>query len=271
MHKLFIELYERLSRQIDNNRNNTHNIKDEGSKYDWTKKDCKIEIAKVLNSNPEKLEPLFSRLAKCAAIETMQYDAHVFDETTDKNFTSIWEYLNGPVENGFSGLSFLVEFNDGCEPLDESVYIRITEDGAYYIFDFKPRAIVDYSKNNSNVKDTSKYGKFKAEHPDLAEYVEKWKMSSKNLEEELSKWADMLWLGRSLAHSDNYEEPTRTAAKKAEIEVINKWKDDKDFKKYMYDDGREPDDEWGDNHWKEISCNVGALRYLLYGEWDLSS
>ena len=125
MHKLFIKLYEDLCRQIDDNRNNTHNLK-EKDEWNWTKEECKIEIAKILNSDPDKLEPLFSRLAKCEAIETFHYDAHVFDETTDKIFTDVWEFLNGACESGFSGLSFLVQFEDGDESLNESVYIRVS-------------------------------------------------------------------------------------------------------------------------------------------------
>ena len=270
MHKLFIKLYEDLCRQIDDNRNNTHNLK-EKDEWNWTKEECKIEIAKILNSDPDKLEPLFSRLAKCEAIETFHYDAHVFDETTDKIFTDVWEFLNGACESGFSGLSFLVQFEDGDESLNESVYIRVSQCGEYYIYDFKPYIIADYSKNDNKIKDTSKYGIFKDTHPGWAEYIEKWKKSEKNLSEELSKWEDMLWLGRSLALSDNYEEPQRTEVKKIENNVITKLKDDPDFRKYMFDNDCGLDERWGDTNWKEISCNVGALRYLLYGEWDLSS
>lgn len=270
MHKLFIDLYENLCRQIDDNRNNTHNIK-EKDEWGWSKEDCKIEIAKVLNSEPEKLEPLFSRLAKCEAIETMHYDAHVFDETTDKIFTDIWEYHNGACESGFSGLSFLVQFENGNTTLNESVYVRISDCGEYYLYDFKPCSIIDYKENNDDIIDTSEYGIFKRVHPNWAEYIEKWKKSNKNLSEELSKWEKMLWLGRSLAYSDDYEEPLRTRVKEIEKDVLIKYKDDPDFKRYMFDDDSEPDEEWGDTNWKEISCNVGALRYLLYGEWDLSS
>ena len=270
MHKLFIKLYEDLCRQIDSNINNTHNLKEE-NKWEWTKDDCKTEIAKILNSDPDMLEPLFSRLAKCEAIETMHYEAHVFDETTDKIFTDIWEFLNGAQANGFSGLSFLVEFEDGTESLDESVYVRVSDGGIYYMYDFKPCITADYAKNSDKVKDTSKYGKFKNAHPDLAKYIEKWKKSNKNLSEELSKWENMLWLGRSLAISDNLEETKRTEVKEIEKNVITKLKDDPDFQKYMLNNDAKSDEELGYNRWEEIRCNVGALRYLLWGEWNLDS
>ena len=49
MHKLFIKLYEDLCRQIDDNRNNTHNLK-EKDEWNWTKEECKIEIiAEIIN------------------------------------------------------------------------------------------------------------------------------------------------------------------------------------------------------------------------------
>ena len=36
-------------------------------------------------------------------------------------------------------------------------------------------------------------------------YIEKWKNSNKDLNEELKKWADMLWLGRSLSLIEHYD------------------------------------------------------------------
>lgn len=121
-----------MCRQIDDNRNNTHNLK-EKDEWNWTKEDCKIGIAKILNSDPDKLEPLFSRLAKCEAIETMHYDVHVFDETTDDIFPNICEFHNGTGDSEFSWLSFLVEFYDGDEILNESVYVRVSENYEYII------------------------------------------------------------------------------------------------------------------------------------------
>ena len=103
-------------------------------------------------------------------------------------------------------------------------------------------------------------------------YIEKWKDSNKDLNEELKKWADMLWLGRSLSLIEYYDKETRDGVIKAQNQVINKWNDDSDFNKYMYSGNDiHLDEEYGDSHWAEISCNVGALRYLLNGEWNTDS
>ena len=103
-------------------------------------------------------------------------------------------------------------------------------------------------------------------------YIEKWKDSNKDLNEELKKWADMLWLGRSLSLIEHSDKRTRNKVIKIQKQVVNKWKNDPDFNKYMYSDNDiQPDKEYGDSYWAEISCNVGALRYLLNGEWNTDS
>lgn len=276
MHTLFVELYETLATQIDDNRNNTHSLKDtKDYKWEWNKEDVKHELAKILNSEPSELEPLFSRLAKCAAIPGMYYSAYVFDVTKDRNFTDIYEFLNGS-EGFFTGISFLVEFYYGDSILEESVYVRLSDFGEYYIYDMKPYNKKVYKNNSSKIEDTSKYGIFKKEHPEEAAYIEKWRKSDKDLGLELEKWGDMLWLGRHLhlklkGDISKIDPDVWKKALESEETVIDKWKDDEDFRKYMLYNSPLPDEKYGDTNWKEISCNVGALTYLLEGEWDLSS
>lgn len=103
-------------------------------------------------------------------------------------------------------------------------------------------------------------------------YIEKWENSDKDLKKELTKWEDMLWLGRSLALSDYYDKKTLKQVAKICDNIISKYKKDPDFQKYMYSgDDMKEDDQYGDSYWAEISCNVGALRYLLNGEWNTDS
>lgn len=104
------------------------------------------------------------------------------------------------------------------------------------------------------------------------EYIEKWKNSDKDLKKELTKWGDMLWLGRSLSLVKYYDKETQKRVIKEHNEIIEKYMKDPDFKKYMFDgDDIKEDKQYGDSHWAEISCNVGALRYLLSGEWNTDS
>lgn len=275
MDTLFIELYECLANQIDSNRNDTHRIPEEKEWDDeLNKDDCKYHIRQILNSDPEYLEPLYSRMAKCKAIKSRKFDAHVFDGDRDYLATSVWECLNGPCEAGYLGLAFLITFEEDGHDLDESVYIRATENGTFKVYDLKPYREEEYEENSDTTDDTSSWGEFKKENPRAASYIEKWEKSDKDLGKELTKWEKMLWLGRSLAMHDSYPEPTKAEVIKLEQKVIEEYKDDPDFQKYMYINGRgitEYDEEYGDKSWAEINCNVGALRYLLWGEWDLDS
>lgn len=116
---------------------------------------------------------------------------------------------------------------------------------------------------------------------DQKQYVKKWKhLSKKELDREETKWSDFLWLGRHLylkfqttTFEDDFKSGDQTridiakGAMECEEKVIAKYKDDPDFIRYMVDTKSEN----GDEEWKEITNNVGALRYLLWGEWDLSS
>lgn len=272
MDTLFIDFYNNAADQIDSNLNHTHDFTDESDVWVMSKDDCKREIVKMLNSDPEDLEPLYSRLAKCKASIPRHYMVHVFDGEHDENHFNIGEYLNGKEENGFSGLSILVEFEEGDQELNESVYIRFTDYGEFCIYDLKPCHRVSYEKNSDKIEDTSSWGEFKKNNPREAEYVIKWQNSNKDLDYELEKWSDMLWLGRSLAFHDSYPEEQRKGVLEIERKVIEKYKDDPDFQKYMYDtESGTPDEEYGDSKWTEINLNTGALRYLCYGEFDLDS
>ena len=98
-------------------------------------------------------------------------------------------------------------------------------------------------------------------------YVTKWKYSGKDLKKEEKKWGDFLWLGRSLAIHQMIDPGILDEVIKIEQEMIEKYADDPEFLKYMVADS----DEYVAGGWREINNNVGALRYILFGDWNLDS
>ena len=121
---------------------------------------------------------------------------------------------------------------------------------------------------------------------DRLDYVSKWineadKYKSKQrqnfLAQECERWSDWLWLGRHYHNkktgvfNDTNIDIAKQAYEEAE-KLENKYKDDPDFIEYMCErKTAKPDEEFGDTCWREISMNVGALRWLLTGEWFLDS
>lgn len=99
------------------------------------------------------------------------------------------------------------------------------------------------------------------------EYITKWKDSGKDLEKEEKKWGDFLWLGRSLAIHQMIDPEILDEVIKIEQKMIKKYANDPDFLKYMVADTNN-DVAYA---WREINYNVGALRYILFGDWNLDS
>ena len=102
------------------------------------------------------------------------------------------------------------------------------------------------------------------------EYLKKWdEFSDEDINNQLDKWSDFLWLGRHL-YLKSIEKVNIKDHKEAfeyEEEIINRYKNDIDFLRCMVF----PQSENGDEEWEEILNNVGSLTYLSYGKWDLSS
>lgn len=116
---------------------------------------------------------------------------------------------------------------------------------------------------------------------DRLDYIEYWIGMSKGDKEYIKgqedKWSDFLWLGRHLYLKETgklYDSPSDiiNGALKGEKKVMDTYKDDPDFIKYMTNKiPPVPDEEYGDDHWREVCMNVGALRWILSGEWNLDS
>lgn len=110
-------------------------------------------------------------------------------------------------------------------------------------------------------------------------YVNKWNHLSKDeLIKEETKWGDFLWFGRHLALKSTFlgqylssgEENKIKIAKQAareEANVICTYGDNPDFIRCFIN----PLSPNGDKEWKEVTNNVGALRYLISGDWDTDS
>lgn len=117
------------------------------------------------------------------------------------------------------------------------------------------------------------------------EYIKKWNNHRKEYTKKFGKdigstvlaiqekrWSDWLWLGRHLflKHSGVFEtcnKEIRDRAFEEEKKIIKKYEDDADFIRCML----YPETEDGDEEWEEIRCNVGALRKILFGEWNTDS
>lgn len=110
-------------------------------------------------------------------------------------------------------------------------------------------------------------------------YVSKWNhLSTEELIKEEKKWSDFLWFGRHLAikptflgqylsSGDADKIKIAKGAAKDEANIICTYGDDPDFIRCMIN----PESDHGDKEWEEITNNVGALRYLLSGDWDTDS
>ena len=138
-----------------------------------------------------------------------------------------------------------------------------------------------YYLNDNEKQDTAKDYKVekiysqkleKLNTPD--EYIKKWEkyrdQYAKNFGEEVGRkvlitqerrWSDWLWLGRHLYFKksgacENWKEEIRNKAFEEEEKMMEKYKYDVDF---------------GRCTWSEIQNNVGALRKILWGEWNTDS
>lgn len=153
-----------------------------------------------------------------------------------------------------------------------------------------PTEIIDFINGYKvNIKidedDTAVYRRFPEKITTQEEYIKKWKNHRKEYTKKYGKdigttvlaiqekrWSDWLWLGRHLflKHSGVFEtcdKEIRDGAFKAEEEIVRKYENDLDFIRCM----SYPESENGDEEWEEIRYNVGALRKILFGEWNTDS
>lgn len=101
-------------------------------------------------------------------------------------------------------------------------------------------------------------------------YLEKWNgYTEEQLRAEKEKWFEFAWLGRHLflAHIGDVTKEKYPEAFEAQERIIRTYRNDRDFIHCFIN----PDSERGDKEWKEIMWNLGSLRFLLYGEWDLDT
>ena len=121
---------------------------------------------------------------------------------------------------------------------------------------------------------------------DRLDYIIKWRdkaygKSKKKQKEfwdkELARWEAWLWLGRHYWSRENhvFDDTPGDIVKQAYIEaekIEKEYENDPEFIEYMCErKTAESDEEFGDTCWREISMNVGALRWLLCGDWFLDS
>ena len=117
------------------------------------------------------------------------------------------------------------------------------------------------------------------------EYIKKWERYQDQYVKKFGKevgrnvlitqerrWSDWLWLGRHLylkysGDCETWKEEIRNKAFEEEEKIIEKYTYDIDFNRCMID----PESENGDEEWNEIRNNVGALRKILWGEWNTDS